>query len=119
MKSIDIIVIGIVGVILFFALKASFKHMKGEGGCCGGGQVVEEPDKQLTQPIIGKIIFDVEGMTCMNCSNRIKRALNRLDNVSAQVNLKKNKVTVMYCQEVKTSDLISVIENLGYKVVNY
>lgn len=119
MKVIDIVIIAIVAVVLFFAIKSSLKHMKGEGGCCGGGEVVPEPDKKLTDPILGKVTFDVEGMTCMNCSNRIKRALNKLDGVSATVNLKKNKVTVAYSKEIETKELISVIENAGYKVVNY
>ena len=31
------IIIGILAVIVVIAVISSVKHMKGEGGCCGGG----------------------------------------------------------------------------------
>ena len=32
----NLIVIAIVAVILFFAVRSSIRHLHGEGGCCGG-----------------------------------------------------------------------------------
>ena len=35
------LVIAILAVVLFFALRGSIKHLAGEGGCCGGGDSVK------------------------------------------------------------------------------
>ena len=32
-----VIIIGILAIIVVIAVISSVKHMKGEGGCCGGG----------------------------------------------------------------------------------
>lgn len=117
MKSIDYIIIVIVAIIMYGAFKASSSHMKGEGACCGGKDtIIPEPDKKLDKPIIGKISYNVDGMTCMNCSNRIKRALNKIDGVSAQVNLKKNTVLIEFCEDIDKAIFVQTIERLGYKI---
>ena len=35
--------------------------------------------------------LNITGMTCANCSNRIEKRLNKMDNVKAQVNLTTEK----------------------------
>ena len=48
MSFSNIIVVVILAAVIFIALKGSIKHLKGEGGCCGGGDSVKkEPDKKL------------------------------------------------------------------------
>lgn len=37
---VDAIIIGIVVVLLWFALKGSMKHFKGDGSCCGGSHKI-------------------------------------------------------------------------------
>ena len=36
-----VIIIGILAIIVVIAVISSVKHMKGEGGCCGGGRSEE------------------------------------------------------------------------------
>lgn len=59
----------------------------------------------------------VTGMTCASCSNRIEKTLNKMDGVSANVNLalESAKMTV---DEDRTSlqDIVTRIEKLGYGV---
>lgn len=62
-------------------------------------------------------ILDITGMTCAACSNRIEKKLNRLDNVSAQVNLTTEKATIVYnTSEHQTNEFIEQIQKLGYNV---
>ena len=45
--------------------------------------------KKKLKNIIGQKRVQIEGMTCEHCKNRVENALNRLEGVSAKVNLKK------------------------------
>ena len=113
----NVLVIVILAVVLFIALRGSIKHLKGEGGCCGGGESVrKEPDKKLTGPIIKTTIFKIDGMHCENCSNRVKRTINRLDGVSAKVNLRKKEAVVRFEKDLADDVITKEIEDLGYKV---
>ena len=100
----NIIIAAILAMILFAAFSGAIKHFKGEGGCCGGGgSSVKEPDKELDGPVIKTKVFKVEGMHCESCVNRVKRAINRSDGVSAKVNLRKKEAVVSYDREVDDS----------------
>lgn len=113
------LVIAILAVVLFIALRGSIKHLAGEGGCCGGGDSVKkEPDKKLSGPIIKTMVFKIDGMHCENCSNRVKRSINRLDGVSAKVNLRKKEAVVRYEQDIADDVITKEIEDLGYKVTD-
>lgn len=75
----NIIIAAILAIILFAAFSGAIKHFKGEGGCCGGGgSTVKEPDKELAGPVIKTKVFEIEGMHCENCVNRVKRAITEL-----------------------------------------
>ena len=111
-----LIVVGLV-IILLVSLRGSIKHFKGEGGCCGGGgSSVKEPDKKLDGPVIKTKVFKIEGMHCENCVNRVKRAINRIDGVSAKVNLRRKEAVVSYDREVDDEAFVRDVEALGYKV---
>ena len=115
----NIIIIVILVLVLLVALRGSIKHFKGEGGCCGGsGGTVKEPDKKLSGTVIKTKVFKIDGMHCENCTNRVKRSINRIDGVSAKLNLKKKQAVVQYEKEVEDDTLIKKIEGLGYKVVS-
>ena len=114
--STNVLIIAILVLIVFFAFRGSVKHFKGEGACCGGGSAYKEPDKKLSGPVIKTKVFKIDGMHCENCSNRVKRAVNRIDGVSAKVNLRKKEAKVTYEKEVDDAAIISAIEELGYGV---
>ncbi|SDK97391.1 heavy metal translocating P-type ATPase [Streptomyces indicus] len=56
----------------------------------------------------------IGGMTCASCSSRIERKLNRIEGVTASVNLATEKARVAYGGEVAVGDLIATVEKLGY-----
>lgn len=115
----NVIIVAVLALILFAAIRSSVKHVKGEGGCCGGGSSgFDEPDKKLSGTIIKTKVFAIEGMHCENCTNSVKRAINRIDGVSAKLSLKKKQALVEYEKEVSDDVLVMAIENLGYKVVS-
>ena len=63
-----------------------------------------------------KVEFDITGMTCAACSNRIEKVLNKQEGVkSATVNLTTENAVIEYNPSMLTDrDLIARVEKLGY-----
>lgn len=114
---VDAIIIGIVVVLLWFALKGSMKHFKGDGSCCGGSHKnLDVEEKKLKYPIIGKKVLKIEGMHCDHCVKHVQNAINSIDGASAKVDLKTQTAEVSYDREINDDDLYHVIEKAGYHI---
>lgn len=114
----NIIVIAVLVLLVLVAVLSSRKHMKGAGGCCGGGSGTIAQKKELEEPQIGEKIIRIDGMHCENCKNSIERAINRIDGAACKVNLKKKIAVVAYSKEPDEEELRSAIERLDFTVVN-
>lgn len=115
---VNAIVILILILIAIFAIRGTIKHMKGESPCCGGGgasEIKEKPSK-LERPVIGEKIVQISGMICEHCVNRVMRALNKIDGVSANVSLKGKRAVVSYDREIDVNVLKKAVEDAGYTV---
>lgn len=112
------VVIGILAVIVVIAVVKSRSHIKGEGGCCGGGKSIIAEHKELEAPQIGEKLVQIEGMHCENCKNSIERAVNRIEGAVCKVNLKKKNARVIYSKEIDDEELKRVIERLDFQVVS-
>ena len=115
---VNAIVILILILIAIFAIRGTIKHMKGESPCCGGGgasEIKEKPSK-LERPVIGEKIVQISGMTCEHCVNRVMRALNKIDGVTANVSLKGKRAVVSYDREIDVNVLKKAVEDAGYTV---
>jgi copper chaperone len=112
---VNAIVILILILIAIFAIRGTIKHMKGESPCCGGGGASEIKEK-LERPVIGEKIVQISGMTCEHCVNRVMRALNKIDGVSANVSLKGKRAVVSYDREIDVNVLKKAVEDAGYTV---
>jgi Cu+-exporting ATPase len=56
----------------------------------------------------------IGGMTCASCATRVERKLNRLDGVTATVNLATETARVSFPAGLSVADLIAVVERTGY-----
>ncbi|MEU7582168.1 heavy metal translocating P-type ATPase [Streptomyces sp. NPDC041068] len=63
---------------------------------------------------VSEVELAVGGMTCASCSSRIEKKLNRMEGVTASVNLATEKAKVEYADGVEVAQLIAQIEKLGY-----
>ncbi|WP_069886277.1 heavy metal translocating P-type ATPase [Streptomyces luteocolor] len=63
---------------------------------------------------VSEVELAVGGMTCASCSSRIEKKLNRMEGVTATVNLATEKAKVAYADGVEVPQLIALIEKLGY-----
>jgi len=64
------------------------------------------------------ITVAIQGMDCANCSSRVERNLNKLDGVSATVNLATERAKIDFdAQEIEAYQLVDVIEKSGFTPV--
>ena len=110
-----IIIILILAVILFFAIKNSIPHFRGEGACCGGGGKEKAVRPRKLESVVATKIIQVKGMRCDNCRVRVQNRLNKIDGVSAKVNLEKGLATVQLGKYIDDDVLVDAINSLGYE----
>lgn len=115
---ITILIVAVIAVLVIAGLKETIKHAKGEGACCGGGNTAsdEEPTVILSGKIVTRMNVYIDGMHCMNCKNSVTRSLQKLDQVSAKVDLKKNMAYVESTRNVGDDEIIFAIERLDFNV---
>lgn len=116
---VDFIIIAIVVILLGFAVRGSIRHFKGESPCCGGssGLIEDAGNKSLDGPVIGERTLKISGMHCENCAKNVRNALNKIDGVVADVDLKANTAKVSYDREISKDDLENAVKSAGYEVV--
>ncbi len=69
-----------------------------------------------TETLHERATFEITGMTCAACANRIEKGLNKMEGVRATVNLALETARVEYEPErVSPADMIKKVEQLGYK----
>ena len=108
------IIIGVIALIALDAIGTIVKR-KGRKGCCGSGSDYK-PRKKKLKNVIATKTFQVDGMHCEKCSNRVTEAVNDIPGVAGVVNLKKGIVTVSYEQDVPDEQIKARIERHGYTV---
>lgn len=110
------IIIAVLAVVVIFALRESIKHLKGKGGCCGGGSEPETEKKTLEGKKIAEKIIHIEGMHCENCKNSVERQINKIEGAVCKVNLRRKTATVEMDRMIDDEDLRIAVERLDFKV---
>ena len=72
-------------------------------------------EKQMFGKVKCDVTLKVEGMSCAHCSGAVEAALNAIDGVKAEVNLKKGLAYINLSKYVATEALIKAVEDAGYK----
>lgn len=113
------VIIIVIAVILFLAVKYSIPHFKGEGACCGGGGgklKLIKPRKLDT--VLSEKTVHIEGMTCDRCAGRIHNALNSIDGINAKVIRSRDIARLKLGRLIDDEKIREVITDLGYTVVS-
>lgn len=109
------IIIAIIAAMVFLGIRSSIKHFKGQGGCCGGGSY--RPKRKRLKGVLYQKTFQIEGMHCEHCKNRVEEAVNEIPGAAGRVNLKKAELKVSYAEEMDDERIIKNIEKAGYRVI--
>jgi len=59
----------------------------------------------------------IEGMMCNHCTNFVKKTLNAIEGVSAEVSLEDKAAYVTLTQDVSKETLTAAIVDAGYEVI--
>ena len=89
-------------------------------GCPAGGSCPSSgkmPKKKLAGPVVEKRTMEIEGMSCAHCAASVGAALDKIDGVSANVNLSTGKADISCDREIRDDVLKNAVERIGYKVV--
>lgn len=108
------IIVGILIIVGFIAIRSTVKHFQGKRGCCGGGNY--KPRKKKLSCVIAQKTFRVEGMHCEKCKARVEEIVNDIKGVAGKADLKKGELTVSYSEEVSDELIKARIEKAGYTV---
>ncbi|MBD5785745.1 copper-translocating P-type ATPase [Cellulosimicrobium terreum] len=66
------------------------------------------------QPSLAEVDLTIEGMTCASCVARVEKRLNRVEGVTATVNLPLESAHVTLATAVSDVDLVAAVEQAGY-----
>ena len=113
-----IVIVVILAVILFFAVKNSIPHFRGEGGCCGGSGKEKLIKPAKLERIIATKVIKIEGMRCENCNRRVQNALNQIDGVNAKVYGDRAEAVVKLGRDIEDIELERAVTGLGYRVIS-
>ena len=113
---VNILIVAILLLVIILGLISGIKHFKGQGSCCGGASDIKSEKKILQAPKIAQKTILIEGMTCAHCKNAVENALNTLDGVAAEVELKDKKACVSMSRLVSDEELREAVERQGYEV---
>ena len=117
----NVIILALLAAALVFGVKSYAGKLA--HGCCGAGgdgavKKVRVADRDASHyPYV--IRLGVTGMTCSNCKRRVENALNGIDGVFAEVNLKKACAVVRMKTPVPEDALRRAVAQAGYGVSEY
>ena len=63
------------------------------------------------------VVIVLIALKCQHCVANVTRAINAIEGVSSQVNLKKEEAHVVYDRDVDDQVIISAVKQAGYDVI--
>lgn len=112
------VIILLLAVILFFSVKSTIAHFKGQGSCCGGGGSDIKTKPKKLKNIIATRVVRIEGMHCEHCYTRVSNLLNSMDGVSAVVKGRKGIAVVRMEKLHSDEEIERAITDMGYTVLS-
>lgn len=97
-------------------VRSALKHLMGEGGCCGGAGAPPPQEEKKIGPVVATRTMALSGLHCMNCVGRVKKALEALPGVAADVSLDPQRAIVKADRPVADDDLRKAVEDQGFGV---
>ncbi len=112
------VIILLLAVILFFSVKSTIAHFKGQGSCCGGGGSDVKTKPKKLKNIIATRVVRIEGMHCEHCYTRVSNLLNSMEGVSAVVKGRKGIAVVRMEKLHSDEEIEQAITDMGYSVLS-
>lgn len=116
---VNVLIVIVLLMAVVGAMWGSYIHLKGGGACCGGGTSIAKRKKKLDGEIIFRKWVRIDGMVCENCKVHVQNALNEIEGLSADVNLKKAVAKVDAIRKVSDEEIQKAVLRAGnYSIVS-
>lgn len=113
-----VILLALVGGAAGYLIKAKKNGVKcvgcPAGGSCSAARKTKQ--KKLEGPVIQKKTMIISGMHCAHCVQNVTESLNRIDGVTAKVDLSGGCALLSLDRVVEDRILIQAVEQNGFKV---
>ncbi len=76
--------------------------------------LTEVTQTQPEAPSAGPIYLDITGMSCVMCSRRVQKALNKVEGVNASVSFATKTATIETEAAISAAELCEVVVASGY-----
>ena len=116
------VLLGILALVIAWAVWHTVKKARRGGGCCGEH---EEMEKKLVVADRNKahypysVSLQLGGMTCENCARKVENALNRLEGVWASVSIGDHSAKLLSKTEPDEKAIRESVRQAGYVVTAY
>lgn len=108
------IVIAVLIIVGFVALRTVIKRMSGKS-CCAGK--TEKPKREVkileSEPIYESIVW-IQDLCCENCAISVENAFNRMEGVSATASHKEKRAVLLLCRELSETEIRLTVGNCGF-----
>ncbi|MCH5276191.1 MAG: heavy-metal-associated domain-containing protein [Lachnospiraceae bacterium] len=114
------IILVILFVIALFALKGTFKHLSGQGDCCGGSRDPLPKKKRIKriEAVTDVYLVKIDGMHCNHCKESVENALEELEGVTVKVHLKKGEALVQAAGNLEEGIIREAVKKAGFSVID-
>lgn len=116
----SILIIAVLIVIIFFAIKSVIHRIRHGSACCGERNApqkkVKVKDKNKSHYPF-QYILTVDEMHCSNCTRHVENALNSLEEIWATADLQNKEVVVLSKKIRENSELEKIVAQAEYTVL--
>ncbi len=97
--------------------KGSCCECHGDCGCCGGS-APQQPAGKAIGPIVAQRVLALDGLHCAHCVSSVKKALEAIPGVAADVTLNPQRALVRMDRTIPDETLREAVEEQGFSVVS-
>ena len=112
------LVIAVLTVVIFFALRTAVKRMSGKSCCSGKTEKPKREEKLPDFEPVFEITVHIGDLCCENCAISVENAFNRMEGVAAKACHKEGKATLSLSRELTDTEIRLTVTNLGFTVTD-
>ncbi len=109
------ILVTVLVIVAFIALRTAIKHFGIKRTCCGSGKhAAKREEKTLESVPIWEITLRIDDLCCEDCEIKLENAFNRMDGILAKASHKEKRAVLLLCKEWNKEELRKTVAKCGF-----